>query len=66
MNLGPSLDDEPAIVTAEADKDLFGAPKTRAAPAGFCDVDLSKTVPNPKKMSKKEREELEVRLFKSS
>jgi len=63
VKLGPSLDDEPIKVTAEADKDLFGAPKTRAAPAGFCDVDLSKTVPNPKKMSKKEREELERTHF---
>ena len=63
VSLGPSVDDTPIPVTAEPDKDLFGAPKTRAAPAGFCGVDLDKVIPNPKKMSKRDREELEVKVF---
>ena len=49
-----------AHVSSDPDKDLFGAPKTRAAPSGFVSMDMENTIPNPKKMNLKDREALEV------
>lgn len=44
----------------EPDRDVFGAPKTRAAPAGFIPIDPSEKTLNPKKMSTTERMLYEV------
>lgn len=58
----PVAGDDGTITSAEVDRDIFGAPKTRAAPAGFVAVRDEENIPNPKKMSTREREALEKKL----
>ena len=41
----------------------FGAPKTRAAPAGYIPVNPYEVVPNEKKMTRKDKEHLTVSLI---
>ena len=55
---------EMAPVTSEPDRDVFDAPMTRANPAGFVNLDGSAMVPNPNKMSRKERQQFEVNFSK--
>ena len=49
-------------IKVNEDQDLFGAQKTRAAPAGFVSLDMSSIVKNPKKMTPWDRKALEVRI----
>lgn len=60
----PSLEDDGTQTSTELDRDIFGAAKTRAAPAGFVAVD--EALPNPKKMTTKEREEWTVNKIEKS